>query len=238
MSVVTLTINDQMVTAQSGQSLLEVIREQGIQLPTLCHLDGLSERGGCRLCLVEVQGVARPVAACVGMVQEGQVVQTDTERLIRYRQMTTELLLAERNHVCSVCVMNGHCDLQTTAATVGVDHVRFDYLHPTIGVDASHERFVFDANRCILCTRCVRVCDEVEGAHTWDVSGRGVNSRVISDLNQPWGSSTTCTSCGKCVQVCPTGALYRKGATVAEMQKDRGFLPWILAGRTRKQGNR
>lgn len=238
MSVVTLTINQQVVTAQSGQSLLEVIREQGIQLPTLCHLDGLSERGGCRLCLVEVQGIAKPVAACVAMVQEGQVVQTHTERLIRYRQMTTELLLAERNHVCSVCVMNGHCDLQSTAATVGVDHVRFDYLHPTIGVDASHERFVFDANRCILCTRCVRVCDEVEGAHTWDVSGRGVNSRVISDLNQPWGSSTTCTSCGKCVQVCPTGALYRKGATVAEMQKDRGFLPWILAGRARKQGNR
>lgn len=238
MSVVTLTINQQVVTAQSGQSLLEVIREQGIHLPTLCHLDGLSERGGCRLCLVEVQGIAKPVAACVAMVQEGQVVQTDTERLIRYRQMTTELLLAERNHVCSVCVMNGHCDLQSTAATVGVDHVRFDYLHPTIGVDASHERFVFDANRCILCTRCVRVCDEVEGAHTWDVSGRGVNSRVISDLNQPWGSSTTCTSCGKCVQVCPTGALYRKGATVAEMQKDRGFLPWILAGRARKQGNR
>jgi bidirectional [NiFe] hydrogenase diaphorase subunit len=90
---------------------------------------------------------------------------------------------------------------------------------------------VIDHNRCILCTRCVRVCDEVEGAHVWDVMGRGVNSRIISDLNQPWGSSVSCTSCGKCVQVCPTGALATKGSTVAEMTKRRDFLQWIVNGR-------
>lgn len=235
MTVITLTLNNTLVSATAGQTLLEVIREHGIHLPTLCHLEGLSERGGCRMCLVDIEGVARPVAACIAQAQEGQVVHTDSDRLIRYRQMTAELLLAERNHVCSVCVMNGHCELQDTAAAVGVDHVRFDYLHPQFAVDASHERFVLDPNRCILCTRCVRVCDEVEGAHTWDVAGRGANSRIISDLNQPWGSSTTCTSCGKCVQVCPTGALYSKGSTVAEAEKDRTFLPWILSGRA-KQG--
>jgi bidirectional [NiFe] hydrogenase diaphorase subunit len=88
-----------------------------------------------------------------------------------------------------------------------------------------------DHNRCILCTRCVRVCDEVEGAHTWDVMGRGANSRVITDLNQPWGTSETCTSCSKCVQVCPTGALSSKGKSVAEMVKKRDFLPYLIQTR-------
>jgi bidirectional [NiFe] hydrogenase diaphorase subunit len=127
--------------------------------------------------------------------------------------------------------------LQWQAAVLGVDHVRYDYLHPDLPMDASHERFVLDHNRCILCTRCVRVCDEVEGAHTWDVMGRGVESRIIADFNQPWGTSQSCTSCGKCVQVCPTGALTKKGITVAEMEKKPDFLGWILTGREKKEWN-
>ena len=89
-------------------------------------------------------------------------------------------------------------------------------------MDATHERFVIDHNRCILCTRCVRVCDEIEGAHTWDIMGRGTEARLITDLGTPWGESTTCTSCGKCVQVCPTGALFEKGRSVAEAQAAAG----------------
>jgi bidirectional [NiFe] hydrogenase diaphorase subunit len=134
--------------------------------------------------------------------------------------------------------MNGHCELQWAVATQGVDHVRYDYLQPELALDLSHNRFALDPNRCILCNRCVRACDEIEGAHTWDVAGRGVNSRVITDMNQPWGSSATCTSCGKCVQVCPTGALFHKGATVAEMRKDSAFLNWILSGREKKVWSR
>ena len=98
---------------------------------------------------------------------------------------------------------------------------------PKLPVDASHARFVIDHNRCILCTRCVRVCDEVEGAHTWDVMGRGGQCLVITDLAEPWGESQSCTSCGKCVQVCPTGALTEKGHSVAEMSKHRSFLPYL-----------
>ena len=105
-------------------------------------------------------------------------------------------------------------------------------------VDISHDRFGIDHNRCILCTRCVRVCDEVEGAHTWDVSGRGSASLIISDLGEPWGASDTCTSCGKCVQVCPTGALFEKGKTVGEMRKDRGFLKYIVTAREKKAMDR
>jgi bidirectional [NiFe] hydrogenase diaphorase subunit len=124
MAVVTLTINGQMVTAQQEQSLLSVLREQGIDIPTLCHLEGLSERGGCRLCVVEIEGSNRLHAACVTPIQEGMVVHTHTERLISYRKMLLELLFAERNHVCAVCVMNGNCELQSQAANVGMDHVR------------------------------------------------------------------------------------------------------------------
>lgn len=235
MSVVTLTVNSELVSAQEGQTLLAVLKEQGIEIPTLCHLEGLTERGGCRLCLVEVEGNNKLLPACVTPVQEGLVVTTHSERLVKYRHMILELLFAERNHVCAVCVMNGNCELQANAAGIGMDHVRYEYLNPNLPVDASHDRFVLDHNRCILCTRCVRVCDEIEGAHVWDVMGRGVNSRVIVDLNQPWGSSVSCTSCGKCVQVCPTGALVARGTTVSEMEKQHNFLRWILDGREKNQ---
>ncbi len=233
MAVVTLTVNDELVSAQEGESLLAVLRENGIELPTLCHLDGLSERGGCRLCLIEIAGNQKLQPACVTPAQEGLLISTHSDRLVKYRRMILELLLSERNHICAVCVMNGNCELQWEAAKIGVDHVRFDYLCPDLPMDASHDRFVLDHNRCILCTRCVRVCDEIEGAHVWDVMGRSANSRVIADLNQPWGSSAVCTSCGKCVQVCPTGALTIKGTTVAEMEKQHDFLRWILNGRER-----
>lgn len=233
MAVVTLTINDELVSAQEGDTLLSVLRERGIDIPTLCHLDGLSERGGCRLCMVEMVGAGRLQAACVTQVQEGMVVRTHSERLIKYRKMILELLFAERNHICAVCVMNGNCELQWEAAKVGMDHVRYEYLNPDLSMDVSHERYGLDHNRCILCMRCVRVCDEIEGAHVWDAMGRGVNSLVIIDLNQAWGTSQSCTSCGKCVQVCPTGALFSKGATVAEMEKQHNFLRWILDGRER-----
>lgn len=233
MPVITLEIDGQLISGRSGQSLLGVIQEHDIYIPTLCHMDGLSDRGGCRMCMVEVRG--RLLAACVTEALEDQVVLTNTPRLQEYRRMILELLFAERNHVCAVCVMNGRCELQALAARMGMDHVRYDYLVPDLPMDASHERFVIDHNRCILCTRCVRVCNEVEGAHTWDLMGRGVNTRVVSGFGTPWGEDPSCTSCGKCVQICPTGALHTKGMSVAEMEKRHDFLGRILAGRKDKE---
>ncbi|AHF03344.1 hydrogenase HoxU [Marichromatium purpuratum 984] len=228
--VVTFRIDDQDLSAREDETLIEVCREHRIPIPSLCYLEGLSTWGGCRLCMVEIVGQPRLAAACSTRVIEGMEVRTDTERLRRYRRTLVELLFAERAHVCSVCVSNGHCELQTLAQRCGVDHMRMPRRAVSYPVDSSHEMFRLDHDRCILCTRCVRVCDEIEGAHSWDVMGRGSDCRVITDMAQPWVESETCTSCGKCVQVCPTGALVKQGTSVGEMVKDQHFLP-ILARR-------
>jgi bidirectional [NiFe] hydrogenase diaphorase subunit len=225
--VKTLKIDSRDCSARPEETILYVARENKIHIPQMCELEGLSTVGACRLCLVEVKGSNKLLPACVTHVEEGMEVTTTSERLDHYRKMIVELMFTERNHICSVCVSNGHCELQTMAQNLNITHVRFPYRYPQAEVDASHDRFVIDHNRCILCTRCVRACDEIEGAHTLDIMGRGIESRVITDLNQPWGSSETCTGCGKCVQVCPTGALFEQGRSVAEMEKRRNFLPYL-----------
>ncbi|MCP9773208.1 bidirectional hydrogenase complex protein HoxU [Synechococcus sp. Tobar12-5m-g] len=235
MSVRTLTIDGRDVAMATGATLLAAAREVGVSIPTLCHLEGLSPVAACRLCLVEIEGSGKLQPACLTPVAEGMVVHTDTPRLQDYRRTLIEMLFTEGNHVCAVCVANGHCELQDRAVEVGMDHSRLPYRHPDRPVDLTHHLFGLDHNRCILCTRCVRVCDEVEGAHVWDVGWRGEHCRIIAGLNQPWGAVDACTDCGKCVQVCPTGALFDKADTTGEKHADPARLWTLVRARARGQ---
>jgi bidirectional [NiFe] hydrogenase diaphorase subunit len=217
--MLSLTIDGKGVTAPVGSTVLAAAKAHGIDIPVLCHSAGLSEVGSCRVCVVEVVGSARLLPACSTPVSEGMAVRTDSDRVRADRRMVVELLFAERNHVCAACVADGCCELQDLAVRTGVDHVRVGYLWPALAVDLTHPKFGLDHNRCVLCTRCVRVCAEVEKADTWAVADKGIGDHIAADLGRPWGESQSCTSCGKCVEICPTGALFHKGTTVAGREK-------------------
>ncbi|MDR3347502.1 MAG: (2Fe-2S)-binding protein, partial [Helicobacteraceae bacterium] len=134
----TLTINGQAFSGRSDQTILEVAKENGIDIPTLCAIDGLSDIGACRLCLVEIEGQRELRPACTTKIKDSMVVNTETEKIRQYRKKVLSFLFAERNHVCSVCVSNGHCELQKMGAKVGLTHVEVPYLYPKMNVDASH----------------------------------------------------------------------------------------------------
>src|ERR1051325_9441437 len=152
MAAKTLTINGKEVSAEENATILQAAEDAGAKIPTLCHLEGVYDVGACRLCLVEVTGVPKLLPACTTTITEGMEVRTVTERLRKYRRMTLELLFAERNHICAVCVANGHCELQALAAGLGMDHVRYDYRFPKWDVDITHPLFGIDHHRCVLCT--------------------------------------------------------------------------------------
>lgn len=218
-----------------GESLLECARRNGIFIPSLCFLDGLSVWGGCRLCIIEVTEGHRLPLACATQVVPDMEVMIETPRLRAYRRSILELLFAEGNHVCAVCVANNDCELQDMAVHCGMDHVRYDYQSPSREIDASHPKYIFDPNRCILCTRCVRVCHEIEGAHVWDISYRGEHATLVTDMNAPWGESLSCTWCGKCVAVCPTGSLAYQGRAIGEMEHDPGMIQRLALARNQNE---
>lgn len=210
---ISLTINGKVCEGEQGQTILDIARANSIYIPTLCYLKGLTSWGGCRLCIVEIEGNAKVVPSCATPAVAGSKIKTDTPRLQRLRKATLELLFSERNHICPICPFNkGDCGLQHQGYVHGISGIRYQYLYPALPVDLTPKYFGLDHNRCILCTRCVRSCDEIEGVHTLDVANRGSKNLIIADLATGIGQSETCTSCGACVANCPTGALFDKAA--------------------------
>ena len=210
---ITLTIDGKSCTGDAGQTILDIAHANDINIPTLCHLKGLTPWGGCRLCIVEIEGSPKTVPSCATPAADGSKIITNSERLHGLRKATLELLFSERNHICPMCQYNkGDCGLQHQGMVHGISGIRYPYLYPALPVDVTAKYFGHDHNRCILCTRCVRTCDEMEGVHTLDVASRGIKNRIIVDMRQTFGESTTCTLCGACVTNCPTGALFDKAA--------------------------
>jgi len=221
--LVTLTIDGQEVTAPEGTSLMRAAADMGTSIPKLCATDRLDAFGSCRMCLVEVEGRNGTPASCTTQVAEGMVVHTQTERLKRIRKGVMELYISDHPLDCLTCAANGDCELQDMAGAVGLRDVRYPQGDNHVEakskdsgenplfkhVDASNPYFQYDPSKCIVCSRCVRACDEVQGTLALTISGRGFGSRVSPGMDEDFFSSE-CVSCGACVDVCPTATLTEK----------------------------
>jgi len=211
-NTVTLIIDGAPVSVPEGTSVMRAAMEMGTQIPKLCATDMLDAFGSCRLCLVEIEGRAGTPASCTTPVADGMVVHTQTPRLQRLRRGVMELYISDHPLDCLTCAANGDCELQDMAGAVGLREVRYGHdggVHPDPGTDDSNPYFTYDPSKCIVCSRCVRACEEVQGTFALTIAGRGFESVVSPGMEESFLGSE-CVSCGACVQACPTATLTEK----------------------------
>ncbi|HLT03091.1 MAG TPA: 2Fe-2S iron-sulfur cluster-binding protein, partial [Geminicoccaceae bacterium] len=211
--MVTLTIDGREVTVPKGTSVMRAAAEAGGSIPKLCATDNMAAFGSCRLCLVEIEGARGTPASCTTPVAPGMKVQTQTPRLEKLRRGVMELYISDHPLDCLTCSANNDCELQEQAANVGLRDVRYGYEgenHLGLETDHSNPYFDFDPSKCIVCSRCVRACDEVQGTFALTIDGRGFASMVSAGQDPDNFLSSECVSCGACVQACPTATLQEK----------------------------
>jgi len=218
--MIKLTIDGKQIEVKEGTTVLEAAEQAGVYVPTLCHHPQLTPYGGCRLCMVDVEGARTLQPSCTLPASEGMVVNTKSQKVLDARKFVLTLIFSERNHFCMYCqVSDGDCELQNRAYDEGMTHWDLQPNWTPYEVDASHPFIVLDNNRCILCRRCVRACDELVGNSTLGFEGRGAKSFLVADYGIPPGEST-CVSCGTCVQICPTGALIDRQSAYQGKETD------------------
>ncbi|ABD05435.1 formate dehydrogenase, alpha subunit [Rhodopseudomonas palustris HaA2] len=211
-TMVTLTIDGRNVSVPEGTSIMRAAMEIGTAIPKLCATDMVDAFGSCRLCLVEIDGRSGTPASCTTPVADGLVVKTQTARLKQIRKGVMELYISDHPLDCLTCSANGDCELQDMAGAVGLRDVRYGYSgekHPNPGLDESNPYFTYDPSKCIVCSRCVRACEEVQGTFALTIAGRGFDSVVSPGMQESFLGSE-CVSCGACVQACPTATLNEK----------------------------
>ena len=228
--MVKITINEKQIEVPEGTTVLRAADMAGIHIPRLCDHKELTPYGGCRLCIVDVEGARVPMASCTLPVNNGMVVRTETEAIKKSREFILSMLFSERNHFCPFCqVSGGDCELQNSAYHEEMTHWPIQPGWSDFKVDTTHPYFILDNNRCILCRRCVRACGELVGNFTLSVAERGAASIIVADTDVPLGEST-CIKCGTCVQVCPTGALIDRVSAYQGHDKNLEEIKSVCSG--------
>jgi NADH-quinone oxidoreductase subunit G len=215
--MITLTIDNEQVSVVEGTTILEAARKVNINIPRLCYMEGLALHGACGICVVEVEGERNISRSCVRPVQQGMVVKTNTPKIRNIRKMLIELLLSDHPTDCFTCVRTNTCQIRDLASELGVKQIRFDQKPRHLPKDESSVSIVRDPNKCVLCGRCIRICEEVQTVGALDFANRGENLIVTTGLKRGLGNSE-CVNCGQCIHVCPVAAISEKSHIEAVWQ--------------------
>jgi predicted molibdopterin-dependent oxidoreductase YjgC len=230
---INITIDGKEMSANPGQTILEVATNNGIFIPTLCHYQNTTNVGACRVCLVEVENARSLVASCCMPVSQGMVVRTDTKAIRDAQRMVIELLWSSGDHNCLTCEQNGQCELQNLVYWLKIEKPRFDIEAPGYKIEDNNTMISRDLNKCVLCGRCVRACNEIQVNEVLDFSNRGSRAKVGPAFDTDYIHSN-CVFCGECLQVCPTGAITFKMAKFAgrpwELTKTRTTCAYCGVG--------
>jgi len=212
MALVTLTINNKTIQAEEGITIFEAAKQNNILIPHFCYLENVHQIGSCRICVVEVEGAKNLMASCVSEVREGMVVQTNTAKVRKVRKVLYELILSDHPKNCLGCHRNQNCELQDLGEQIQIDSFRFEGVKSKDVVDSTSASIVRDSSKCILCRRCVTVCNEIQGIGVMNANHRGFATFIGPSEDESLGHSI-CTNCGQCIVVCPVGALKEKDST-------------------------
>ena len=205
---ITLTINGSQVSAREGMTILEVAKENGVDIPTLCYIPDLPPVGDCRICVVEVEGSRTLVGSCHTPIAEGMVVYTHSPKVLKTRKILVELMLASHPDSCLVCDKANICELRKIAADLDIGLPRFRARKHYYPVEDENPYIIRDLSKCISCWRCVAACKNIKGEKMFSIAYRGFDSKVVYGLDQPVDKDA-CRDCDVCISVCPTGALSK-----------------------------